>query len=146
MCISWTATGTATTTATSASTCPDCTSDELYKGIVARKATGVFNGKVFVKLRTPNAPAPTKRTRTSCKAMMPACSRKPSWRSRRRRVKCHRSHGCTIGRMVEQAIFYLRSRGVSEAREARRMMSHASHDQRAGPDHVNPDWRKQVEE
>ncbi|MBK7249283.1 MAG: SufD family Fe-S cluster assembly protein [Flavobacteriales bacterium] len=37
-------------------------------------------------------------------------------------VKC--SHGCTIGRMDEQAIFYLRSRGVSEA-EARRMMSHA---------------------
>ena len=28
---------------------PDCTSDELYKGIVAGKATGVFNGKVFVK-------------------------------------------------------------------------------------------------
>jgi Fe-S cluster assembly protein SufD len=28
---------------------PDCTSDELYKGIVAEKGTGVFNGKVYVK-------------------------------------------------------------------------------------------------
>ena len=37
-------------------------------------------------------------------------------------VKC--SHGCTIGRMDEQGLFYLRSRGVSEA-EARRMMAHA---------------------
>ena len=34
---------------TSVTTCPDCTSDELYKGIVAGKGTRVFNGKVYVK-------------------------------------------------------------------------------------------------
>jgi len=56
-------------------------------------------------------------------------------------VKC--SHGCTIGRMDEQAIFYLRSRGVSEA-EARRMMSHAFMTNVLDRI-VNPDWRKHLE-
>ncbi|HRW88857.1 MAG TPA: SufD family Fe-S cluster assembly protein, partial [Flavobacteriales bacterium] len=37
-------------------------------------------------------------------------------------VKC--SHGCTIGRLDEQGLFYLRSRGVGEA-EARKLMAHA---------------------
>jgi Fe-S cluster assembly protein SufD len=37
-------------------------------------------------------------------------------------VKC--SHGCTIGRLDEKGLFYLRSRGVSEA-EARKLMAHA---------------------
>jgi Fe-S cluster assembly protein SufD len=56
-------------------------------------------------------------------------------------VKC--SHGCTIGRMDEQAVFYLRSRGVSEA-EARRMMSHAFMTNVL--DRIaNADWRKHLE-
>ena len=37
-------------------------------------------------------------------------------------MKC--SHGCTIGRLDEQGLFYLRSRGVSDA-EARKLMAHA---------------------
>ena len=37
-------------------------------------------------------------------------------------MKC--SHGCTIGRLDEKGLFYLRSRGVSEA-EARKLMAHA---------------------
>ena len=55
-------------------------------------------------------------------------------------VKC--SHGCTIGRLDEKGLFYLRSRGVSEA-EARKMLSHAFMTdvlERI----VNEDWRKHL--
>ena len=100
---------------------PDCTSDELYKGIVAGKATGVFNGKVFVK---PDAQR-TRAYQRNANILQGDDARiysKPELEIYADDVKC--SHGCTIGHMDEQAIFYLRSRGVSEA-DARRMMSHA---------------------
>jgi Fe-S cluster assembly protein SufD len=56
-------------------------------------------------------------------------------------VKC--SHGCTIGRLDEKGLFYLRSRGVSEP-EARRMLSHAFMTdvlERI----TNEEWRKHLE-
>ncbi len=119
---------------------PDCTSDELYKGIVAGRATGVFNGKVFVK---PDAQR-TRAYQSNANILQGDDARvfsKPELEIYADDVKC--SHGCTIGRMDEQAIFYLRSRGVSEA-EARRMMSHAFMTdvlERI----ANADWRKHLE-
>jgi Fe-S cluster assembly protein SufD len=56
-------------------------------------------------------------------------------------VKC--SHGCTIGRLDEKGLFYLRSRGVSEA-EARRMLSHAFMTD-ALERITNEDWRQHLE-
>lgn len=100
---------------------PDCTSDELYKGIVAGKATGVFNGKVFVKQDAQRTRA-YQRNANILQGDDARVFSKPALEIYADDVKC--SHGCTIGRMDEQAIFYLRSRGVSEV-EARRMMSHA---------------------
>lgn len=100
---------------------PDCTSDELYKGIVAGKATGVFDGKVFVKQDAQRTRA-YQRNANILQGDDARVFSKPALEIYADDVKC--SHGCTIGRMDEQAIFYLRSRGVSEA-EARRMMSHA---------------------
>ena len=52
-------------------------------------------------------------------------------------VKC--SHGCTIGRLDEKGLFYLRSRGVSEV-EARRMLAHAFMTDVIGRI-ANQDWR-----
>jgi Fe-S cluster assembly protein SufD len=119
---------------------PDCTSDELYKGIVAGKATGVFNGKVFVK---PDAQR-TRAYQSNANILQGDDARvfsKPELEIYADDVKC--SHGCTIGRMDEQAVFYLRSRGVSEA-EARRMMSHAFMTNVL--DRIaNADWRKHLE-
>jgi len=119
---------------------PDCTSDELYKGIVAGKATGVFNGKVFVK---PDAQR-TRAYQSNANILQGDDARvfsKPELEIYADDVKC--SHGCTIGRMDEQAIFYLRSRGVSEP-EARRMMSHAFMTDVL--DRIaNADWRKHLE-
>ncbi|MEO5585068.1 MAG: Fe-S cluster assembly protein SufD [Flavobacteriales bacterium] len=119
---------------------PDCTSDELYKGIVAGKATGVFNGKVYVKQDAQR----TRAYQSNANILQGDDARvfsKPELEIYADDVKC--SHGCTIGRMDEQAIFYLRSRGVSEA-EARRMMSHAFMTNVL--DRIsNADWRKHLE-
>ena len=100
---------------------PDCTSDELYKGVVGGKATGVFNGKVYVKQDAQRTRA-YQRNANVLQGDLARVYSKPELEIYADDVKC--SHGCTIGRMDEQAIFYLRSRGVSEA-EAWRMMSHA---------------------
>lgn len=100
---------------------PDCTSDELYKGIIAGKATGVFNGKVYVKQDAQR----TRAYQSNANILQGDDAKvytKPELEIYADDVKC--SHGCTIGRYDEQALFYLRSRGVSEA-EARKMMAHA---------------------
>jgi Fe-S cluster assembly protein SufD len=100
---------------------PDCTSDELYKGVVAGKATGVFNGKVYVKQDAQR----TRAYQSNANVLHGDDAKiytKPELEIYADDVKC--SHGCTIGRLDEKGLFYLRSRGVSEV-EARRMLSHA---------------------
>ena len=100
---------------------PDCTSDELYKGIVAGKATGVFNGKVQVERDAQR----TRAYQSNANILQGDDARvytKPELEIYADDVKC--SHGCTIGRLDEKALFYLRSRGVSET-EARQLLAHA---------------------
>lgn len=118
---------------------PDCTSDELYKGIVAEKATGVFNGKVYVKQDAQR----TRAYQSNANIQQGDDTKvytKPELEIYADDVKC--SHGCTIGRLDEKGLFYLRSRGVGEA-EARRMLSHAFMSdvlERI----TNEDWRKHL--
>lgn len=118
---------------------PDCTSDELYKGIVAEKGTGVFNGKVYVKQDAQR----TRAYQSNANILQGDDAKvytKPELEIYADDVKC--SHGCTIGRLDEKGLFYLRSRGVSEA-EARRMLSHAFMTdvlERI----TNEDWRKHL--
>ena len=100
---------------------PDCTSDELYKGILAGKGTSVFNGKVYV---APDAQR-TRAYQSNANILLGDDAKvytKPELEIYADDVKC--SHGCTIGRLDEKGLFYLRSRGVSEA-EARKLMAHA---------------------
>jgi len=118
---------------------PDCTSDELYKGIIAEKGTGVFNGKVYVKQDAQR----TRAYQSNANILQGDDARiftKPELEIYADDVKC--SHGCTIGRLDEKGLFYLRSRGVSEA-EARKMLSHAFMTdvlERI----TNEDWRKHI--
>ena len=118
---------------------PDCTSDELYKGIIAGKGTGVFNGKVYVKQDAQR----TRAYQSNANILQGDDARiytKPELEIYADDVKC--SHGCTIGRFDEQGMFYLRSRGVSEA-EAKKMMAHAFMNdvlERI----TNTDWRKHL--
>jgi Fe-S cluster assembly protein SufD len=119
---------------------PDCTSDELYKGIVAGRATGVFNGKVDVRQDAQRTRA-YQRNANILQGHDARIYSKPELEIYADDVKC--SHGCTVGRLDEQAVFYLRSRGVSEA-EARRMVANAFASE-VLERIANPDWRKHLE-
>jgi Fe-S cluster assembly protein SufD len=90
---------------------PNCFSNELYKGIMDDNATGVFNGKIFVRrdAQKTNAYQSNKNVLLSDSASV---NTKPQLEIFADDVKC--SHGCTVGSLDEEALFYLRSRGVGK--------------------------------
>ncbi|MEM1326271.1 MAG: Fe-S cluster assembly protein SufD [Bacteroidota bacterium] len=92
---------------------PHCVSNELYKGILTDRARGVFNGKVLVRqdAQKTNAFQQNASMVLSDKAVMDA---KPQLEIYADDVRC--SHGATIGQMDEGSVFYLRSRGIPEAK------------------------------
>ncbi len=100
---------------------PECFSNELYKGIIAGKAQGVFNGKIMVRkdAQKTNAYQSNKNILLSDDASMFA---KPQLEIFADDVKC--SHGATTGQLDEEALFYLRARGIGE-NEARALLNHA---------------------
>ncbi len=100
---------------------PNSLSNELYKGIADGRATGVFNGKVFVRqdAQKTNAFQQNNNIILSDSGNIYA---KPELEIYADDVKC--SHGCTIGQFDEEAVFYLRSRGISEEK-ARNLMVYA---------------------
>ncbi len=95
-----------------------CESFELYKGVIDGKATGVFNGKVFVRkdAQKINAFQSNGNVLLSDDASV---NSKPELEIYADDVKC--SHGSTTGQLDEEAVFYLRARGLSEA-SARQLM------------------------
>ncbi|TKK69191.1 Fe-S cluster assembly protein SufD [Ilyomonas limi] len=100
---------------------PHCQSNELYKGAVDDNATAVFNGKIFVQkdAQKTNAYQSNKNLLLSNNATV---NTKPQLEIFADDVKC--SHGCTVGQLDEEALFYLRSRGISEA-AAKSLLIHA---------------------
>ncbi len=100
---------------------PNCQSHELYKGVLAGKSTGVFNGRVLVPqdAQKTNAEQENHNLLLSRDATINA---KPQLEIYADDVKC--SHGTTVGQLDETAVFYLRSRGVSEA-AARGLLTYA---------------------
>ncbi len=100
---------------------PNCFSNELYKGIMDGESTGIFNGKIFVRkdAQKTNAYQSNKNILLSDNA---AANTKPQLEILADDVKC--SHGCTIGKLDEEAMFYLRARGIGE-RNAQALLLHA---------------------
>jgi Fe-S cluster assembly protein SufD len=90
---------------------PNCQSNQLYKGILDEKSTGIFNGKIFVRrdAQKTNAYQSSKNILLSDDATI---NTKPQLEIYADDVKC--SHGSTTGQLNEDALFYLRSRGLSE--------------------------------
>lgn len=88
---------------------PHCNSNQLYKGLIDDKASGVFNGKIFVykDAQKTNAFQSNKNILMSNDANMYS---KPQLEIYADDVKC--SHGATTGQLDEEALFYLRSRGI----------------------------------
>ena len=99
---------------------PNCLSNELYKGMLDGNSTGVFNGKIFVHqlAQKTNAYQSNKNILLSGSASV---NTKPQLEIYADDVKC--SHGCTIGRLDEEGLFYLISRGIPE-RTARALLLH----------------------
>jgi Fe-S cluster assembly protein SufD len=91
---------------------PHCESNEIYKGVLLDTAVGVFNGKVFVQpdAQKTNAFQQNNNLLLSPRAVIYS---KPQLEINADDVKC--SHGSTTGQLNPEALFYLRSRGISEA-------------------------------
>ncbi|MBM3185729.1 MAG: Fe-S cluster assembly protein SufD [Bacteroidetes bacterium] len=89
----------------------NCQSNELYKGVLYGKSTAVFNGKVFVRpdAQKINAFQSNGNVLLSDDASV---NSKPELEIYADDVKC--SHGSTTGQLDENAVFYLRARGLSE--------------------------------
>ncbi len=90
---------------------PNSYSNELYKGILDDNAKGVFNGKVFVRqeAQKTNAFQSNKNILLSDTSVVNTKPQLEIWADD---VKC--SHGCTTGQLDEDALFYLRARGLSK--------------------------------
>ncbi len=90
---------------------PNSNSNELYKGILKDKSTGVFNGKIFVRqdAQKTNAFQSCKNVLLSEDASMNTKPQLEIWADD---VKC--SHGTTTGQLNEDALFYMQARGISK--------------------------------
>ena len=92
-------------------TAPHCTSHEHYKGILDGKSRGVFNGRIMVRkgAQQTNSYQENRNIILSNEAKVDT---KPQLEIFADDVKC--SHGATVGQLNDEAIFYLRSRGIGE--------------------------------
>lgn len=97
---------------------PHCNSTQLFKGVLDDQATGAFNGRILVR---PGAQGTNAYQANNNILMTPDAkmSTKPQLEIFADDVKC--SHGATVGQLDEEALFYMRSRGIDE-REARLML------------------------
>ncbi|RCW37390.1 Fe-S cluster assembly protein SufD [Marinilabilia salmonicolor] len=90
---------------------PDCFSDELFKGVLDDHSTGAFTGKIMVRpdAQKTNAYQSNNNLLLTNDAKM---NTKPQLEIYADDVKC--SHGATVGQIDEDAMFYLRTRGINK--------------------------------
>ncbi len=88
---------------------PRSTSRELYKGVMGGKSRGVFNGKIYVHPAAEKTDA-RQTNRNLLLSEEAWIDTKPQLEIYNNDVKC--SHGSTIGQLDEEALFYLRARGI----------------------------------
>jgi Fe-S cluster assembly protein SufD len=100
---------------------PNCSSEQFFRGVLGGSSRGVFNGRALIRegadgssVRQSNA-----NLLLSRQAEMDT---KPELEIYADEVEA--SHGATVGQLDETAVFYLRTRGLSEA-EARRLLTAA---------------------
>jgi Fe-S cluster assembly protein SufD len=100
---------------------PNCTSTQLFKGILDDQSTGAFNGRILVRQDAQKTLA----YQTNNNILMSDEARmnsKPQLEIYADDVRC--SHGATTGQLDEDALFYMQSRGIPR-KEARLLMLYA---------------------
>lgn len=100
---------------------PRCTSNQMFKYVLADEAIGAFAGKVLIKEGCPRVEA-YQGNRNLCASPSARMYTKPQLEIYTDDVKA--SHGTTIGQLDEEAMFYMRTRGVSQE-SARRLLMQA---------------------
>ncbi len=100
---------------------PDCTSEQLFKGIVDDQARSVFSGKILVR-RDAQRTRAYQNNKNLLLSDDARANTQPHLEIYADDVKC--SHGATVGQLDPEAMFYLRSRGLCE-KTARQLMMYA---------------------
>lgn len=98
---------------------PHCTTTEVFRGVIADSARAVFNGRIHIHpdAQKTLAEMSNRNLLTSDQAQV---NTKPELEIYADDVRC--AHGATVSQLNDEALFYLTSRGISEA-EARVMLS-----------------------
>lgn len=99
---------------------PHCESHELYKGVLKGRSRGVFNGRIMVRADAQKTNA--KQTNKNLLFDQALANSNPQLEIFADDVKC--THGSTTGRLDDDSMFYLRSRGISE-KDARDLLTYA---------------------
>ena len=98
-----------------------CRSNEMYKGVYLGSSKGVFNGKIMVRQDAQKIDA-FQSNNNLLLSESSTIDSKPQLEIYADDVKC--SHGCTIGQLDEDALFYMRSRGIGIT-EAKAVLTYA---------------------
>ncbi len=116
---------------------PNCSSREVYKSVITDKARAVFKGKILVEKAAQKSDG-----HQLCRALLLSdqaeMDAKPELEIYADDVKC--SHGCSVGDLDADALFYLRARGLSEA-QARALLVRGFIDEIVDEIRVD-DWRQ----
>lgn len=97
---------------------PNCESHQLYRTVLGEASKGVFNGKVLVDADAQKIDA-FQQNNNILLSPNAGIDSKPQLEIFADDVKC--SHGCTVGQLDDDAMFYLKSRGIPE-KEAKALM------------------------
>lgn len=97
---------------------PNCTSNQLFKGVLDEMATGAFNGRIYV---APGAQGTLAYQKNNSILLTDDAKMytKPQLEIFADDVKC--SHGATVGQLDDNALFYMQSRGIDK-RQAKLML------------------------
>ena len=102
-------------------TAPNCESHELYRTILGDKSKGVFNGKIIVDDVAQKTDA-FQQNNNILLTRDASINTKPQLEIFADDVKC--SHGCTVGQLDKNALFYMQQRGIP-TKEARAFLLYA---------------------
>ncbi|MFD2908509.1 Fe-S cluster assembly protein SufD [Flavobacterium ardleyense] len=100
---------------------PNCESHQNYKTILDGQSTGVFNGKIYVEREAQKTDA-FQQNNNILLGDKATINAKPQLEIFADDVKC--SHGCTIGQLDENAMFYMQQRGIPQ-KEAKALLMYA---------------------